>query len=160
MPSSATPSNALAKAILITGFIAGTMDITGACISAYLTAGLSPFFVLQYVASGLLGKESFSGGIPTAALGLLIHYVIAYSWTLLFFLAYPKLSFLSANKIVIGILYGAFVWVMMNQVILRIAGMVPPASFNVVRAATAMVILMICIGLPISIGAHKFYSRQ
>ena len=160
MPSSATPSNALAKAILITGFIAGTMDITGACISAYLTAELSPFFVLQYVASGLLGKESFSGGIPTAALGLLIHYVIAYSWTLLFFLAYPKLSFLSANKIVIGILYGAFVWVMMNQVILRIAGMVPPASFNVVRAATAMVILMICIGLPISIGAHKFYSRQ
>ena len=161
MSPSVTTTNDFVRAILITGLIAGTMDITGACISAYLTARLSPVFILHYIASGVLGKESFSGGVLTAAFGLLIHYFIAYSWTVLFFLAYTKLSFLAANKIIVGILYGAFVWVMMNQVILRIAGIVPAnASFNVMEAATGMFILMICIGLPIAIGANKFYRRQ
>src|SRR6187402_2269752 len=131
---SAAKSN-LVSAILITGLIAGTMDIAGACISAYLSSGLSPVFILHYVASGLLGKGAFAGGTTTAIAGLLIHYCIACSWTILFFLAYPKLSFLQSNKIMVGILYGAFVWVMMNQVVLRIAGMVPNTPIHITKAA-------------------------
>lgn len=145
--------------ILTTGFIAGTMDITGACISAYVSSGLSPVFILQYVASGALGKEAFTGGALTAIAGLIIHYCIAYSWTLLFFLAYPKLSFLQFNKFTVGILYGAFVWVMMNQVVLRIAGMVPDTPLHITKAALGMFILMICIGLPVSLGANKYYNK-
>ncbi len=155
-----TKSYHIVPAILITGFIAGTMDITGACISAYVSSGLSPVFILQYVASGALGKEAFTGGAVTAFAGLLIHYFIAYSWTILFFLAYPKLSFLRSNKFIVGILYGAFVWVMMNQVILRIAGMVPGTPIHITKAAIGMLILMICIGLPVSLGADKYYNRN
>ena len=150
----------LVSAILITGLIAGTMDITGACISAYFTSGLTPVFVLHYVASGAWGKEAFTGGTITAMAGLLIHYGIAYSWTILFFLAYPQLTFLHYNKVLVGILYGAFVWILMNQVILRIAGMVSDAPISIMKAVTGMFILMICIGLPISLGASRYYNKN
>ena len=32
--------------------------------------------LLQFVASGLLGQASFEGGAATAALGLLLHYLM------------------------------------------------------------------------------------
>ncbi len=70
-------------AIGITGLIVGTLDICSAFIHA-ATRGASPTRVLQFVASGLLGRRSFEGGLTTAALGLGLHFVIAFGATAVF----------------------------------------------------------------------------
>ncbi len=49
-----------APLILVAGLIAGTLDITGACVVAWLRAGVTPVRVLQSVASGVYGSASFS----------------------------------------------------------------------------------------------------
>ena len=86
--TSARPSRNLVKGILIAGFIAGTLDI----IAAIISSGADPIRVLQFIASGAVGRDAaFAGGLPMAFLGLALHYLIAYSWTTLFFLLYPKL---------------------------------------------------------------------
>ena len=59
-------------ALLIGGSIAGVLDILFAIVSAGYS-GVSPTQVLHAVASGLLGKAAFSGGMPVAALGLALH---------------------------------------------------------------------------------------
>ena len=65
MPTISNPrSQSAASAIVLTGFIAGTLDITAACIQYYIRTGKGPANVLRYVASGVFGKEAFTGGVP------------------------------------------------------------------------------------------------
>ena len=64
------------KAILKTGLIAGTLDILAAIV---ILAKMNAVGVLQYVASGVFGKEAFSGGTTMAIAGLIFHYIIAFS---------------------------------------------------------------------------------
>lgn len=56
------------QAIFWGGLVAGTLDAVDGVI-AYGTQGLNPIHVLQYIASGALGKLAFQGGLATAALG-------------------------------------------------------------------------------------------
>ncbi|HSR17657.1 MAG TPA: hypothetical protein VLM39_06140, partial [Ignavibacteriaceae bacterium] len=55
--------------IIWTTFLAGTLDINAAFINSYLRSEVTPDIVLQYIASGLLGPDAFSGGWMTAFLG-------------------------------------------------------------------------------------------
>ena len=50
-------------AIVLGGLIAGTLDIG----TAALINGRSPLVILLVIASGLLGKASFQGGMPALA---------------------------------------------------------------------------------------------
>jgi len=147
-----------ATAVLITGLIAGTLDILAACLSAYIQRGMTPDKLLQFVASGLFGADAFNGGATMAITGLLMHFMIAISWTLLFYLLYPRLAILRKNKILVGVIYGAFVWVMMNRVILPFTA-IPKSPFNPVSALIGMIILMLMIGMPNSFRAPKYYRE-
>jgi len=149
----------LIKTILVTGLLAGTLDILAACANAYIRSGTSPIRVLQFVASGLFGTDAFSGGLKMAFWGLLMHFLIALTWTLVFFLAYPKISFLSKHKMFSGILYGIFVWLAMNFVVLPLTA-VPKFPFNISQAIVGAVILILMIGLPISFFANRYYSNK
>jgi hypothetical protein len=148
-----------ATEVLTTGLIAGTLDIVAACLSAYIQRGMTPERLLQYVASGLFGADAFDGGMAMAVVGLVMHFMIAISWTLLFYLLYPRLNFLRKNKILSGIIYGAFVWVMMNRVILPLTA-IPSSPFNVKSALIGMVILMLAIGMPNAFRAPGYYEGR
>jgi hypothetical protein len=50
------------------GFVAGTIDIGAAC----LINRLGLIAILQAIASGLLGRDSFHSGLSAAALGLVL----------------------------------------------------------------------------------------
>jgi len=54
------------------------LDASDAVI-AFGTQGLNPSQVLQYTASGLLGRSSFDGGIRTPVLGCGLHFFIAFA---------------------------------------------------------------------------------
>lgn len=160
MTQSTSQTPKLAQGIILTGLLAGTLDITAACTQFFLKTGKSPILVAQYIASAVFGKETaYSGDVSMIILGFLFHYVVAFGWTILFFLAYPRLGFLRGNKYVVGILYGAFVWVMMSQVVVPTT-LIGRGPFNIVNAAQAMAILMVCIGTPISLMANKYFKGK
>jgi len=155
-PSGMSNSRPLIKTIAWVGLLAGTLDILSACISAYLSKGIMPVIVLKYVASGLFGKEAFTGGPMMPVYGLLIHYTIAYSFTVFFFLIYPSLKFLSKNVVLTAILYGIFIYVVMDLIILPFTR-AARGAFRIDKALLAAAILMVAIGLPLSIVARRFY---
>lgn len=151
-------TSGLIPAIVLTGLLAGTWDILAAFTHAFVANETTPIRVLQFIASKAVGPDAFSGGVPMALLGLFFHYIIAFSWTTLFFLLYPRLRFLSGNKIIVGLGYGVFVWLMMSFVVLPIVnGAFQPFHL---QSVIGMVILMVCIGLPISWMASKYYSGK
>lgn len=141
--------------ILVTGLIAGTLDILAAI---FILAGGNAGGVFKYIASGALGKAALEGGSEMIALGALFHYIIALSWTTLYFLLYPKVPFLKQNKWINAIIYGIIVWTVMNLIVLPLT-QIAPRTFNVSGVLKNMVILIICIGLPAALSADKFYKR-
>jgi hypothetical protein len=142
--------------VVLAWLVAGTLDITAAVTYYPLTVGARPVRILQGIASGVLGRRAFDGGAGTAALGLFLHYVIAFIWTLLFFVAARRFRILTRHTVAVGVTYGVVVWAIMNLIVVPLsnAGRGP---FNLKQAIVAAVILMICIGLPIVgiAGAHE-----
>ncbi len=137
------------KQIFFTGLLVGTLDITAASIQFFIKTGKGPGTILKFVASGLFGKEAFTGGIPMIIAGLIIHFMIAMTFTLLFALLIKNIALLCENRLVTGLFYGAFVWAVMNLVVWPIIK-VPPRIPNLSRDLQAIGILIVCIGLPLA----------
>src|SRR3982074_1927505 len=72
--------------ILAGGLVAGTLDITYAWVFWALKAGVPAERIFQSVAKGLLGPASYRGGAATATLGLFLHYFIATSMSVVYYL--------------------------------------------------------------------------
>src|SRR5688500_2742655 len=91
--------------IVYTALLAGTLDILAAILLTYVSSNHAPIVVLKYIASGVLGKGAFTGGLRVALFGLLLHYIIAFIWTIVLFLIYPTLSGILRNPYVIALFY-------------------------------------------------------
>ena len=147
------------KTIVLADLLVGSLDIIAALINFYSKTGKDPQIVLKYIASAVVGKEAFSGGANMSALGLLLHFLVAFIWTIFFFWIYPKLKFLSANRILTGILYGIFIWIVMSHAIVPMSK-ASVGAFNLKEAVIAALILIGAIGLPLSFIAYKYYKGK
>jgi hypothetical protein len=146
------------KEIIKAGLLAGTLDITAACVNAYASRKIMPGEVLKYVASGVFGKAAFEGGYGMMLMGLLFHFIIAFACTAVFFLLYPKIKFLRYSHVLNSLLIALIAWAVTTQVIMPMSNVPKGGSFDITRAAIAVGILFICIGMPISILARKCFG--
>ena len=154
----ARPAKNLLTAILISGLIVGTFDLTAASIQTLIYQG-NLIRLFKYIATGVYGKEALDGGSAYALQGVLFHYCIAMIWTIAFFLIYPKIAWLSKNRILTGILYGLIVWLIMNRVVVPLSN-TSKNPFNISRAMIAAGILIVAIGIPLSYMANAYYRRN
>jgi hypothetical protein len=144
-------------AVLWAGLTCGVMDITAALVVYGSVYGVPPLQLLQGIASGLLGRQAFRGGVATAALGLLLHFVIAFSAAAVYFLVSRKFSFLIQQAVVSGVLYGVAVYFFMQPVVALSATVKHPLSVQLMLIG--VVIHIFCVGLPIALMVRKFSSR-
>ena len=147
------------KSIFITTFIAGTLDITAACVDAYLSTKITPDIVLRYVASGFFGKSAFAGGLGMMMVGLLFHFIIAFACTIIYFWLYPKMSFLKQNIALSSVLIGITAWFVTTIIIIPMS-QITPNPFNFYKALIAVIILVVCIGFPIAYFAKRFFNSM
>ena len=104
---------AIAIAILLGGMIAGTVDVG----AAVLMSGKDAVFILQFIASGLIGKASFQGGTGTAVLGLVLQWAMSLIIAAIYVLASLRLGWLRRAWIAAGLAYGVGVFAVMNYVV-------------------------------------------
>lgn len=159
MDNPAKLTGSFITAIILTIFLAGTLDICAAFLNSFIRSGTKPIIVLQYIASGVLGQNSFSMGWVSGAAGLLFHFIFVTVWTLLFFLVYPRLGILYQNKVVIGIVYGLFIWLVMNLVVVPLSH-TPEIPFQISHVILGIIYVILCVGLPISIMYWNYMKEQ
>src|SRR5207342_2572215 len=63
--------------VLPGGLLVGTFDLVFACTWWKVAHDVPPIRIFQSIGSGLLGEASFAGGVRSAAIGGVAHYVIA-----------------------------------------------------------------------------------
>jgi hypothetical protein len=113
--------------ILITGTIVAVLDATFAFFAYVVIDGRYNFeSSLQYIASGLLGSDAFAhhgvAGWLIAAFGLALHFAISLTVAAVFFVALSRFATTTARTVIVGLLYGASVWVFNTAVVLPLAG--------------------------------------
>ena len=151
--STAAKEMSAISTIVTAGLVVGVLDI----ISAFFifgAIGSSPVRILQSIASGLLGPESFKGGLTTAGLGLVLHFVIALGAAAVFYAASRKLPVLIEHPIVSGLVYGLGVYAFMNLVVLPLSAAKPRYSVYII--VSQLLVHPLLIGIPIALMVRRF----
>lgn len=150
-------SKDLLLTVLWVGFLVGSLDLTSALIQTKIMfPARNPFALLRYIASAAFGKERAASENSMLFFGALFHFIIAYSFTIFFFLIYPHIRFLSKNRLATGIFYGVFIWAIMNLIVVP-QTRIGARPFVLKNALIAAGILIIAIGIPLSHFAYNFY---
>jgi hypothetical protein len=142
--------NAL-KNILWVGFLVGSLDGLAALLLNY---NVDPALIFKFIASGVFGKDAYSGGAEMVVAGVIFHYLIAYLFTTAFYLLYPFCLSLLKNKYVIANVYGGVAWLVMNIGVIPLSK-IGAHAIKPLTAVTGLLALIICVGLPVALIADK-----
>lgn len=144
------------RAILTAGLVVGVLDISSALV-IWWQRGVGARRGLQGIAAGLLGANSFDGGVITAGLGLALHFFVAFMVVTIFYLASRKIGFLTLHPVVSGMLYGIGVYVVMYWLVLPTV--FPTFRHRLGNDLLAIAVHISLIGLPCAL-IVSHYSQQ
>ena len=137
-------------AIAIGGLSAGVVDLAQALIL------FGPKVPLG-IAAGLLGRQAAHGaGIPIYALGILLHFVIAFSAATVYYIASRRLEFLKEHWLVCGLIYGAIVDQVMTLIVLPLSALHAHGPYKLHDLLLGISVHMVTVGLPISFSVWRF----
>jgi hypothetical protein len=136
-------------AITVGGLVAGTLDLTQACIL------FGPKIPLA-IAGGLLGPQAFRGGVGTYILGVLLHFLIAFTAAAVYYGASRKLQFMTHHALVCGLLFGMAVELTMSLVVLPLSALHASGPYQYRALVQGLLVHMVLVGLPISFSVRRF----
>lgn len=141
-----------AAALALGALVVGSLDILDAFVF-WAVRGVRPSRVLQGIASGLLGRASFSAGAWSILLGLVLHFFIATVVVLVYYVAARRLAALHRKPLLWGPLYGIAVFVFMYFVVIPHSAMTQrPISAPV--AVNGVLIHILGVGIPAALAAR------
>ena len=147
------------RAILWGGLLAGILDLSAAIVTNGFR-GIVPIRILQSVASGLLGAESYKGGLRTALLGTALHFVITFTAAAIYYAVSRKLTFLVRGAVVSGLIYGIAIYWFMNLIVLPLSAVPFKITFQPAIVVTGLIVHMLCVGLPIALAVRRFSNTN
>jgi hypothetical protein len=141
--------------VLAGGLLAGALDITYACLFWAIKAGVPAQRIFQSVAAGLLGKDSFTGGWPTAILGLALHLFIATTMSVTYFLVARRVPTLGVQPVPFGAAYGLLLYVIMNYVVVPLSNAPHGGAKDSLWVGLSIVVHTVLIGIPIALFTRR-----
>jgi hypothetical protein len=138
--------------IVYGGLTVGVLDALAASTLTIIFGG-NPMRMWQSVASGILRKAAYEGGIGSMLFGLLCHFFIAFSVVTVYHLASKRLPTLWRRPLIWGPTYGLAVYWFMQLVVLKIVFDNPPPALA--QAIRGMIVHVVCVGTPTALLAHK-----
>jgi hypothetical protein len=145
------------ETVLTAGFIAGCMDLlTAILVYSVAMQRTTDTKLLQGIGRSAFGSNTFQDQTSLALLGIAVHFFIALCFAIFYFFIFPYIPFLRKQRVISGLLYGIFAWCVMNLAMLPLfhVANIPTKWDSIIRGA---VILMFCIGLPISLIVSRYY---
>ena len=150
------------QAILTAWLLCGVLDISAACLQAWMEAGRPPAAVLKGVASALWGRGALDAGTGMAAIGLAMHFTVALTATLVFYVLSRRIAWLRTAPLwIVGPLYGTVVFCAMNYGTLPLLSWVrgfylhTPPRWPGSMGVRQLIIHWLCVGTPIVWGIRR-----
>jgi hypothetical protein len=135
------------KNVIVTGLFAGLLDGIAAVV---FLGKMNAEKVFKFIASGIFGKDAFTGGNKMILYGILLHFLIAVIFAFFYYFVFNRFLSFTDNKFIRGLLYGLLIWTVMNLIVLPISN-TPEIQLNLIGAARGILIIVLCVGLPIAL---------
>jgi len=146
------PTPRFSATILLGAIVVGTLDILFAIVFWY-PRGVAPARIFQSIAAGLYGRAAFSGGTRTVVIGAALHYFIALSIVLVYWLASRRYEVLVRRPILGGSIYGVLVYVVMNYVVIPLSA-TQRSGFLLWWVVSSVLVHAFLIGVPAALFAR------
>jgi hypothetical protein len=120
------------KRLVRAGLATGVSDGLFSSALSLFAYGSTVTRLWQGVAATVLGPRALEGGAATAAVGLLMHFGVAFAWSAVFLFLVLRLSWIRRTLaspygvIKVASLYGPFVWMVMSLVVIPLLVRRPP----------------------------------
>lgn len=124
-------SSAISR-LIRAGLVTGVTDGLFSSVLAAFFYGSTVTRLFQGVASVLIGAAALDGGTRTAALGVLMHFGIAFVWSAVFLMLVLSSSWLRGvlaapyGVIAVAAVYGPLIWIVMSVAIVPLFTHRPP----------------------------------
>ena len=136
--------------IVAGGLSAGIIDLAQALILFGAKVPLG-------IAGGLLGQQAgHGGGVSIYALGVFLHFFIAFSAATVYYVASRVLEFLKQHWLICGLFYGAAVDQVMTLIVLPLSALHAHGPYKLHDLILGILVHMFTVGLPISFSVRRF----
>ena len=149
--------------IVLGGLSIGILDFIDATIFFMAYSGAAFPRIWQGVAAGVLGRDAaVAGGWSSAALGILLHFVIAFGVATVYFLGTRVTSFPIRHPFISGLTYGVIVNFVMQWVVIPLsnAGGPAPAPFRWAVFLNSVIGHAFVVGLPVALIASWSAAKK
>ena len=125
-------TDALSRLVLA-GLVTGVVDGLFSSVLSVVFYHSTVRRLFQGVAATLLGNKAFDGGTPTAAVGVLMHFGVAFGWSAVFLFLVMRSSWINGllasryGVVKVASLYGPFIWMVMSLAVIPLLVHRPPA---------------------------------
>lgn len=138
--------------------LAGGALVIGSLDAAYAIVfwafrGAGPLRIFQSIAAGLLGRSAFSGDLPTAMLGMALHYGISFGIVLVYWTVSRSLDLLTLRPVLCGAIYGVLVYIVMNYAVIPLSATSRP-RFLLSWVVCSVIVQAFLIGVPAALFAR------
>jgi hypothetical protein len=142
--------------VLLSGAVVAVLDgVFAVVLYVFIVHSTTAGRIFQGIAAGVLGRTAaLNGGAQTVALGVALHCTVAYGWTTVYYILLNAFEWLreavatTRGKLIVGALFGATIWLVMNYVVVPLAGL-KVAPLSGWRFWVQLVWHMIALGPPI-----------
>ena len=145
------------RPIALGSIAAGVVDLAYAVVFNSRT-GTPAIVIPQSIASGLIGMRAFREGMPSAVLGLVLHFGILFMAAAIYFLASRKMRPLAARPMSSGASYGLAIYLFMHAIVLPLSA-APKFNVTPLSVASDLVVHIVLIG-PIVAWAIHWYPEE
>ena len=144
--------NSVLRLSVIAGLICGAVNvIIYHWFVQNVLGGVPLIIVYQYIASGALGESAFAGGIPTALLGALFHFIFSIVIAGVFILGVDRIPLLRRHIIPGSLLYGFGVFIVMNMIVIPLSATPPLPTPTMTEIIINLIVHILVTGLLLGI---------
>jgi hypothetical protein len=119
--------------LVLAGLVTGVVDGLFSSVLSAVFYHSTVRRLFQGVAATLLGNKAFDGGTPTAVVGVLMHFGVAFGWSavfLFFVMRWPWIQGLLISRygvLKVASFYGPCIWLMMSLAVIPLLVHRPPS---------------------------------
>lgn len=140
------------ETIVYGGLAIGILDGLDAATFFSLYYWISPVRVFQGVAAGLIGRDAaVAGGTATGALGLFLHFVIAFLVATVYYIGSRNIPFLIRRPVISGLIFGVIANFVMQYVVIPLSAAPGTAPFMLWPFVNGVVGHAFLVGLPVAL---------
>ncbi|WP_368562830.1 hypothetical protein [Pseudoxanthomonas sp. UTMC 1351] len=145
--------------LLLAAVIATVLDL-GFAVLFWAAEGVPAIRVLQSIATWLLGRAAYEGGIATAALGSVLYVVLMWALAVIYRGLSRSFPRLLRQPVRFGLAYGALMYGLVFHIAVPLFTAAGPASQRPDWIAACVLAYMVLVGLPCAWAARRAAGRE